>query len=89
VSSPRTRNVPPNVCCSDMAYYLSLPCPDHFDPFDCADSMVYWSPQSGNYGLIIHDGGNSTISISHCPWCGVKLLNKSGAAPEGGSDVQP
>ena len=26
-----------------------------------------------NYGLIIHDGGRSSVRITHCPWCGTKL----------------
>ncbi|WP_404900450.1 hypothetical protein PV791_04820 [Priestia filamentosa] len=25
------------------------------------------------YGLIVHDGGSSTIEMSFCPWCGKKL----------------
>ena len=25
------------------------------------------------YGLIIHDGGTSAVTIQFCPWCGSKL----------------
>jgi hypothetical protein len=27
----------------------------------------------GLYGLIVHDGGSSTIQIYFCPWCGERL----------------
>ncbi|WP_438362001.1 DUF6980 family protein [Niallia circulans] len=26
-----------------------------------------------DYGLIIHDGGTSSIGIEFCLWCGLKL----------------
>jgi len=25
------------------------------------------------YGLVVHDGGTSSVEISFCPWCGTKL----------------
>jgi hypothetical protein len=25
------------------------------------------------YGLLVHDGGESIIVIEYCPWCGVRL----------------
>jgi len=25
------------------------------------------------YGLIVHDGGSSSITIEFCPWCGTQL----------------
>lgn len=25
------------------------------------------------YGIIIHDGGGSSIIIDYCSWCGIKL----------------
>lgn len=25
------------------------------------------------YGIIVHDGGESFIGIQYCPWCGKKL----------------
>ncbi|WP_423212808.1 DUF6980 family protein [Mycobacterium talmoniae] len=25
------------------------------------------------YGLLIHDGGASSLAIAYCPWCGTKL----------------
>jgi hypothetical protein len=27
----------------------------------------------GHYGLLIHDGGSSSIEINFCPWCGAQL----------------
>jgi hypothetical protein len=42
-------------------------------PFECPDALVNYSEQGKDYGLIIHDGGSSVISIAFCPWCGAKL----------------
>jgi hypothetical protein len=49
-------------------------CDRHPDRFDCPDCLVSYST-GGEYGLIIHDGGSSTIRIAFCPWCGAKLLD--------------
>ncbi len=48
-------------------------CEQHPDPFDCADHLIYYSKKRKTYGIIIHDGGSSMISIKYCPWCGSKL----------------
>ncbi|MBV1852777.1 hypothetical protein KUA19_21820 [Catellatospora sp. NEAU-YM18] len=48
-------------------------CDDHPDPFDCADNLIWYDPESGRYGLIIHDGGSSFIAIRYCPWCATEL----------------
>lgn len=59
-------------CCDDMTYRLIMRCPDHEDPYDCPDVVVVRSKR-GEYGLPIHDGGESYIAIGHCPWCGKAL----------------
>jgi hypothetical protein len=59
-------------CCADMQRDLDRRCPEHHDRFDCAD-MVIHKTESGNYGLIIHDGGSSFYAIKFCPWCGAKI----------------
>lgn len=48
-------------------------CEQHPDPFDCADNLVVYVAKFREYGLIIHDGGSSKITISYCPWCGARL----------------
>ena len=32
--------------------------------------------EDGTYGIPIHDGGSSIISIKYCPWCGKQLNNQ-------------
>ena len=34
---------------------------------------VFKSKKNKDYGIIIHDGGSSFITIKFCPWCGKKL----------------
>jgi hypothetical protein len=60
-------------CCDMMARALSATCDEHPDPWDCPDALVTYSPVFDEYGLIVHDGGSSAISIAFCPWCGVAL----------------
>ncbi|MFJ7974350.1 DUF6980 family protein [Peribacillus sp. NPDC096379] len=35
--------------------------------------QIYYNDKFGEYGLIIHDGGTSSLIIDDCPWCGTKL----------------
>jgi hypothetical protein len=51
---------------------VSRACPEHTDPFECPDAIIYYSGQFGDYGIIVHDGGSSIIVIGYCPWCGKK-----------------
>lgn len=63
-----------NHCCDDMTKALTNTCEDHRDDaFECADMLVAYSPAFDEYGLIVHDGGASSVIIGHCPWCGSKL----------------
>jgi hypothetical protein len=66
---------PPGVahCCADMTAALEMRCDRHDDPFECADSLVSYSAVFDEYGLIVHDGGASSVLIAYCPWCGAKL----------------
>jgi hypothetical protein len=57
-------------CCEPMGRAAALSCDRHDSPFDCADTLIYYSPRFDEYGLIVHDGGASYVLISHCPWCG-------------------
>lgn len=60
-------------CCHQMTEQVAYRCPDHPDPFDCPDSLVFYSPVFDEYGLIVHDRSSTYIHITHCPWCGVRL----------------
>jgi hypothetical protein len=64
-------------CCADMGYHAEYVCPDTAklhdgDPLGCPDRLVV-RHKDGSYGLLVHDGGSSSVSISHCPWCGRAL----------------
>ncbi|WP_371816392.1 hypothetical protein [Roseateles sp. DAIF2] len=60
-------------CCDSMSYWANRTCDQHATPFECPDALVLFDATSGQYGLIVHDGGSSTITIQHCPWCGHRL----------------
>lgn len=60
-------------CCEQMTSQVNSTCTDHNDQFDCPDHLIHYTPEFDEYGIIIHDGGTSTITIEHCPWCGSKL----------------
>ncbi|GAA0346650.1 hypothetical protein NE235_09890 [Actinoallomurus spadix] len=65
---PMTRH-----CCEAMARQVNWHCDQHDDPSDCPDAVVLFSARFLEYGLIIHDGGTSSIGIGFCPWCGQRL----------------
>lgn len=48
-------------------------CDVHEYRSDCADMLIDYHNSSGDYVIMIHDGGSSGIAINHCPWCGSKL----------------
>lgn len=48
-------------------------CPDHPDIYDCPDALVAYVSKFREYGLIVHDGGRSSLLIRSCPWCGAAL----------------
>jgi hypothetical protein len=54
-------------------------CGLHPDRFACPDSLVHYRPRSREYGLIVHDGGSSSVRIWFCPWCGGRLPASPGA----------
>jgi hypothetical protein len=70
-------------CCEMMTLKVNQVCDQHPDPFDCPDAIVLFSAAKNRYGLIIHDGGTSSVTIEYCPWCGRKLpllLNETEAS---------
>ena len=66
-------------CCDRMSYWATFSCDVHESAFDCPDAIIIFSGP-GQYGLIIHDGGSSSISINYCPWCGATLDGMNGNA---------
>jgi hypothetical protein len=53
-----------------MTNQLNWHCDQHNDPFSCPDALVGFTVRFQEYGLIIHDGGASSVGIAFCPWCG-------------------
>jgi len=62
-----------------MAAATETSCDEHPDRFECPDALIHHSAKSGRYGIIIHDGGSSTVAIRFCPWCGKRLENSEAA----------
>ncbi|MFE8700810.1 DUF6980 family protein [Cytobacillus sp. FJAT-54145] len=60
-------------CCEDMDYHANFKCHIRESPFECPDKVIIFDEVDKDYGLIIHDGGSSSIGIVFCPWCGAEL----------------
>lgn len=60
-------------CCDTMTRNVTSTCDEHPNRHDCPDCLIDYWPTTEAYGIIVHDGGESMIRISHCPWCGKKL----------------
>ena len=60
-------------CCETMRENVENVCDQHADREDCPDCLIDFRPHSGLYGIMIHDGGSSMITIAYCPWCGTRL----------------
>lgn len=60
-------------CCEEMDRRVNVRCDQHDDPYDCPDALIEFRAEFQEYGLIIHDGGTSGITIDFCPWCGRRL----------------
>jgi hypothetical protein len=50
-----------------MVDAVELRCSEHSNRFDCPDALMAYSPKFDEYGLIVHDGGPSSIAIAFCP----------------------
>ncbi|WML46640.1 hypothetical protein RCG23_13365 [Neobacillus sp. PS3-34] len=62
-----------NHCCRTMTRQVNNQCEEHSNPFECPDKLINYTEQYDEYGLIIHNGGTSSLTINYCPWCGTKL----------------
>jgi hypothetical protein len=60
-------------CCEDMTGAVTSACAEHPDRTACPDALVDYASRFDEYGLIIHDGGTSTLAIRFCPFCGTSL----------------
>lgn len=63
-------------CCADMALSAGFTCEDHPGEtvWQCPDYLVAYLASHDVYGLVIHDGGESCVEITFCPWCGARLF---------------
>ncbi len=60
-------------CCERMVEAASSTCDQHPNRFDRPDALIHYAPTFREYGLIVHDGGESSVEIKYCPWCGARL----------------
>ena len=51
-------------CCEMMRANVENTCEEHPDGFECPDCLIHHPETRDSYGLIIHDGGSSVITIS-------------------------
>jgi len=56
-----------------MSEVVEYECDQQSNPFDCPDCLVAYTPKFDEYGIIVHDGGSSSVGINFCPFCGAKL----------------
>lgn len=60
-------------CCKSMEENALLQKPNDDCDFVNSDKLIYYNEIFDEYGLIVHNGGQSYIMINFCPWCGKKL----------------
>jgi hypothetical protein len=60
-------------CCDTMTEAITHECTTHPTRSECPDCLIQHYPSSGDFGILIHDGGASYFAIQFCPWCGHQL----------------
>jgi hypothetical protein len=60
-------------CCATLTDQVNQRCDQHESLFDCPDALIDFSARFQEYGLIVRDGGTSSVKIAFCPWCGTRL----------------
>lgn len=57
-----------------MKAHATYECDQHHW-FDCPDVVIhkFGKGKRSWFGIPIHDGGDSGIHITYCPWCGTRL----------------
>jgi hypothetical protein len=58
-------------CCNQMEAQINV----QYKTFALSrtDSLIAYNEVMNEYGIKIFDGGDSSILINYCPWCGNKL----------------
>src|SRR5688572_28980518 len=59
--APAGERGPGEHCCQTMAEQLTMDCTRHESPYECADQLLTFIPKFREYGLIVHDGGESFV----------------------------
>jgi len=62
--------------CVHIAYAIRREPGAKGDVHDDPDVALIYHIRSKRYGIPVRDGGSSYIHITHCPWCGKKLVPK-------------
>lgn len=62
-----------NHCCQTMTHQVNYDSEEYSNQIDFHDNLIKYNDQFDEYRIIIHNGGNSSIAINYCPWCGLKL----------------
>lgn len=62
--------------CVHVAYHISREPGVKGDAHDDPDVTLIYSARSRRYGIPVRDGGTSYIHITHCPWCGKRLVSR-------------
>lgn len=57
-------------CCDAMNNFAGQ---ENEEIYHNPDMLIVYTSKFNEYGLIIHDGGESSIQINYCPWCGQRL----------------
>lgn len=60
-------------CCEALQGAVDVRCERHPEPGECGDYVIGYSEKFDEYGLWIHDGGSSWITIQYCPFCGARM----------------
>ena len=71
-----------HTCCKDLLYHSTNHCLVHSSPFLCPDWLIIYNEKREEFGIVVHDGGESYIRINYCPWCGKKLCKSKGGTPD-------
>lgn len=58
-------------CCEQMRAEATRVCETHPERAGCPDCIIVKS--GSEFGIAVHDGGASWITIRFCPWCGSRL----------------
>ena len=59
-------------CCETMRDHATKTCGHHKHRHECPDCLID-QHRNGEFGIMIHDGGTSHVTIKFCPWCGTRL----------------